>query len=85
MLQCVTVCYSVLQCVAVCYSVLHVLQCVVVCSGVLQCHRGASAYKWARLMSWLGGEFRVLQCFAVCFSVFQCAVVCCSELNRQDL
>jgi len=34
MLQCVTVCYSVLQCVTVCCSV---LQCVAVCCSVLQC------------------------------------------------
>ena len=34
MLQCVTVCCSVVQCVAVCCSV---LQCVAVCCSVLQC------------------------------------------------
>ena len=43
-LQCATVCRSVLQCVAVCYSVSQcatvcrsVLQCVAVCHSVLQC------------------------------------------------
>jgi len=71
-LQCVSVCCSVLQCaqhrsrsLLMCRD-MCVLQCVAVCYSVLQCVTVC---------------YSVLQCVAVCCSVLQCVAVCCSVLQ----
>jgi len=63
-LQCVTLCYSVLHCVAVCYIV---LQCVTLCYSVLHCV--AVCYIALQCVTLCCG---VLHCVAVCYIVLQC-------------
>jgi len=86
MLQCDTVCYSmlqdaavfcrVLQCVAVYHkrdndnNIAQVLQCVAACCNVLQSILQYIAEHLAVYCS-------VLQCVAACCSVSQCVAVCC--------
>jgi len=71
-LQCVTVCCSVLQLVAVC----SVLQCVAVCCSVLQC---VAVIQWSASMHEI---IRIAhQVVAVCCSVLQCVAVYCSVLQ----
>jgi len=68
MLQCVTVCCSVLQCVAVCCSA---LPCIAV--------RGCVAVRCVRKFVTVCRS--VLQYFAVCCSALQFVAVCCSLLQ----
>ena len=81
MLQCVTVCCSVLQCFAVFCSV---LQCVAVCSSVLQCIATCCSVLQCVIASWrvlctkrhthiiVDSVSQKLQRVAVC-----CVAVCC--------
>jgi len=73
MLQCITVCCSVLQCVAVYYSV---LQCIPVCCSVLQC-----VAVYYSVLQCITVRRSVFQCVAVYSSVLQCITVCCSVLQ----
>ena len=70
MLQCVTVCYSVLQCVAVCCGV---LQCVAVCC--MYCCR-CEEHRVIRVL-------QVAVCCSVCCSVLQCGAMWCN--GRDDV
>jgi len=78
-LQCVAACcsVSVLQCVTLCYSV---LQCVVVCCSGRSAEVGLQMDVWCVLHLKCCS---VLQCVAVCCSVnvLQCSVMCCSVLQ----
>jgi len=106
-LQCVAVHFSVLQCTSVCYSVLlpsassgggsrvqcstvccSVLQCVAVCCSVLQCVAVCcSALQCVAVCCYRvrhqaeAAVFSAVQCVAVCCSVLQCSTVCCSVLQ----
>ena len=79
MLQCVTVCCSVLHCVAVCCSV---LQCFILYVGTMMLTTGGSDY---RIMAWQVFAYcSVLLCFAVSCCVLQCVVMPCFALFLQN-
>jgi len=70
------VCYRVLQCATVCYSVLQVLQCATVCYSLLQCATGCYS-----VLQCATGCYSVLQFATVCYSLLQCATVCYRALQ----
>ena len=82
LLQCVTVCSSVLRCFcSVCFQVCRdmymtdtLLQCVAVCSSVLQ---------YVCIVYILSAQRHVNETYvvAVCCGVLQCVAVCCSVLR----
>jgi len=77
MLQCVSVCCSVLQYAAVCCSM---LQCVLVCCSVLQ-----YAAVCCSMLQYVAVRFSMLQYVAVCCIMLQYVSVCCSAFQYVEV